>query len=151
MSERVILKIDHSHAPSSYYTGEVPHPNRRVAIDIDNLFESCGGSWSIFNHRSRVKFVFGMRLADNSKYDSHHYIEYFDDRLSHRIRYDHYYGHKTVCTLLSKPEKKFDVVDDEFWDQYAQQLKLHNITFETVALKHHENSKKVPFSRGPKM
>ena len=142
MPKRVILKIDPNHTPSPYYTGETPHRNRLTAIDIDDLFESCGGSWSIHHRGSKVKFIFGMCATDNSKYDSHHYIEYFDESFSHRIRYDHYYGHKTVCTLLSKPEKKFDVGDDEFWDQYAKQLELRSLTYEAISLKHQENSRK---------
>lgn len=137
-----MFQIDPNYTPSPYYTGLTPHHNRSTAISIDDLFESFGGSWSIHRRGSKYKFIFGMRLADNSKYDSHHYIEYFDTSLSHRIRYDHYYGHKTFCTLLTKPEKKFEVGDDEFWDQYANQLELLNLTFESIELKHKNNSHK---------
>lgn len=145
MSEITIIN---KHFPKSeYYEGLTPHPNRSEAIDIDDLFEAMGGTWRIHNPRNKRKFVYGNKTVKNKNYGLHSYFEYFDEKRGVRIRYEHLFGDKHVdefgeerdsrslCTVYSKPEMRFNVSDDEFWDQYAEQIEKRNITFEDIERK----------------
>lgn len=127
MPTRIFDKINPESKPSLLYDGPSPHPNRYNAVDMDDFFESYGGTWRIFGDVKMTNFICGMEYADSPSYDTHHYFEYFDESLDHRVRYDHKDGYKTECTLLKKIKEKFKVGEDEFWDQYAEQLGRHSI------------------------